>query len=82
MARTELGLRERRTIKDMLNAEMSVDKAAAKIGRHHSTVFCEIKRNRFVDDELPKLNGDYGMNAQRTAVAPRARRRKPVQFVD
>jgi IS30 family transposase len=82
MAHTELGLRERRTIEDMLNAKMSVDKIAAEIGRHRSTVFREIKRNRFVDDELPKLNGYYGMNAQRSAMTRRARRRKLVRFVD
>lgn len=82
MAHTELGLRERRTIEDMLNAKMSVDKIAAEIGRHRSTVFREIKRNRFVDDELPKLNGYYGMTAQRSAVDRRARRRKLVRFVE
>ena len=82
MGHTELGLRERRTIEDMLNAKMSVDKIAAEIGRHRSTVFREIKRNRFVDDELPKLNGYYGMNAQRSAVNRRARRRKLVRFED
>jgi IS30 family transposase len=43
MAHTELGLRERRTIEDMLNAKMSVDKIAAEIGRHRSTV-CGIVR--------------------------------------
>lgn len=37
MAHTEIGLRERRTIEDMLNAKMSVDKIAAEIGRHRST---------------------------------------------
>ena len=82
MAHTELGLRERRTIEDMLNAKMSVGKIAAEIGRHRSTVFREIKRNRFVDDELPKLNGYYGMTAQRSAVYRRARRRKLVRFVE
>jgi IS30 family transposase len=75
-------LRERRTIEDMLNAKMSVDKIAAEIGRHRSTVFREIKRNKFVDYELPNLNGYYGMSAQRTAVNRRARRRKLVRFVD
>lgn len=73
MARTELGLRERRTIQDMLNAKISVDKIAAEIGRHRSTVFREIKRNRYVDDELPKLNGYYGVTAQRSGVERRAR---------
>jgi IS30 family transposase len=48
MAHTELGLRERRTIEDMLNAKISVDKIAAEIGRHRSNVFREIKRNGIV----------------------------------
>lgn len=82
MAHRELNLRERRAIEDMLNAKMSVDKIAAEVGRHRSTVYREIKRNRFVDDELPNLNGYYGMNAQRSAVERRARRRKLVRFVD
>ena len=82
MAHTELSLRERRTIEDMLNAKMSVDKISAEIGRHRSTVFREIKRNRFVDDELPKLNGYYAMTAQRSAVNRRGRRRKLVRFAD
>ena len=57
MAHTELGLRERRTIEDILNAKMSVDKIAAKIGQQRSTVYCEIKRNGFVVDELLALSG-------------------------
>jgi IS30 family transposase len=82
MAHTELDLRERRTIEDMLNARMSFDKIAAKIGRHRSTVFRDIKRNRFIDAELPALNGYYGKNALKSAVERRARHRKFVRFVD
>jgi len=82
MAHTELDLRERRAIEDMLNAKMSVDKIATEIGRHRATVYREIKRNRFVDEELPYLNGYYGMNAQRSAMDRRARRRKLVRLVD
>jgi transposase, IS30 family len=82
MAHTELGLHERRAIEDMLNVKMSVEKIAAEIGRHRSTVYREIKRNRFIDDELPKLNGYYGMTAQRCAVERRGRRRKLVRLVD
>lgn len=59
-----------------------MSKIAVEIGRHRSTVFREIKRNKFVDQELPKLNGYYGMTAQRSAVNRRARRRKLVRFVD
>jgi len=82
MALTELGLRERRTIENMLNAKMSLSKIAAETGRHRSTVFREIKRNRCEDAELPKLNGYYGMTAQRSGVDRRARRRKLVRFVE
>lgn len=81
MAHRELGLRERRTIEDMLHAKLSVDRIATEIGRHRSTVYREIKRNRFVDDELPELNGYYGMTAQKSAVDRRVRRRKLVRFV-
>jgi IS30 family transposase len=49
-----------------LNAEMSVSRIAAEIGRHPSTIHRDIKRNGFVDNELPKLNGYYGMVAQKT----------------
>ena len=82
MAHTEIDLRERRAIEDMVNAKVPVSKIAIEIGRHRSTVFREIKRNKFVDEELPKLNGYYGMTAQRSAVNRRARRRKLVRFVD
>lgn len=80
MAHTELDLRERRAIEDMLNARVPVSEIAAEIGRHRSTVYREIKRNYFIDGELPYLNGSYGMNAQREASKRRARRRKLVRL--
>ncbi|OUS34222.1 IS30 family transposase [Rhodobacterales bacterium 56_14_T64] len=82
MAHTELDLRERRTIEDMLNAKLSVSKIAAELGRHRSTVYRDIKRNGFVDEELPQLNGYYGMTAQRSALRRRARRCKLVRLED
>ena len=82
MAHTELDLRERRAIEDMLNAKVPVSKIAVEIGRHRSTVFREIKRNKFVDEELPNLNGYYGMTAQRSALDRRGRRRNLVRFSD
>lgn len=80
MAHTELDLRERRAIEDMLNAKVPVSKIAAEIGRHRSTVYREIKRNFFTDCELPYLNGYYGMNAQKYASDRRARRRKLIRL--
>lgn len=65
MAHSELNLRERRAIEDMLNAKMSVDKIAAEIRRHRSTLYREIKRNRFVDDELPNLNVRHMRDVER-----------------
>lgn len=82
MAHTELDLRERRAIEDMLNAKVPVSKIAAEIGRHRATVYREIKRNHFEDDKLPNLNGYYGVTAQRTADARRARRRKLIRLDD
>ena len=76
MAHTELDLRERRRSEDMLKAKMSIGRIACELGRHRSSVYREIKRNRFVDDELPYLNGYYGVVAQKTASSRRLRRRK------
>jgi len=80
MAHTELDLRERRAIEDMLNAKVPVSKIAAEIGRHRSSIYREIKRNYFTDEELPHLNGYYGMNAQKYASDRRARRRKLIRL--
>jgi len=82
MAHIELDLRERRAIEDMLNAKVPVSRIAAHIGRHRSTVYREIRRNVFTDDELPYLSGYYGVTAQRSADARRARRRKLVRLED
>ncbi len=51
MAHTELDLRERRVIEDMLNAKMSVRKIAVEIGRYCSMVHRDNKRNGYVDEE-------------------------------
>ncbi|MFD1910997.1 transposase [Halodurantibacterium flavum] len=76
MAHTELNLRERRAIEDMLNAKMPVSKIATELGRHRSSLYREIKRNRFVDAELSDLNGYWGLIAQRKADGCRSQRRK------
>ena len=80
MAHTELDLRERRTIEGMLNAKMPVSKIATELGRHRATVYRDIQRNGFVDEELPQLTGYYGVTAQNLALRRRARRRKLVRL--
>lgn len=80
MTHTELDLRERRKIEDLLRRKVKVAEIARQINRHRATVYREIKRNFFKDDELPQLNGYYGMVAQKSAAGRRARRRKLVRF--
>ena len=82
LAHTELDLRERLAIEDMLYATISVTEIMAAIDRHRSTVYCEIKCNGFKDDELPYLTGYDGISARRTADARRARRRKLIWLDD
>ncbi|MCO4838926.1 MAG: IS30 family transposase [Rhodobacteraceae bacterium] len=43
-------------------------------------MYREIKCNYFTDDELPQLNGYFGMTAQRATADCRARRRKLVRI--
>jgi IS30 family transposase len=79
--RTELNLAERRTIEDLLHRKTNVTEIARRINRHRSTVYREIKRNFYKDEELPQLDGYYGMNAQRFTAERRARRRKLVRIL-
>lgn len=76
MADTELDLVERRGIEDMLNAKTPIREIAEVLGRHRSSIYREIKRNDFVDEELSYLKGYYGEVAQKSATDRRARRRK------
>lgn len=80
MKRTELNLAERRTIEDLLHRKVNVTEIAHRMNRHRATVYREIKRNFFKDNELPELNGYYGMLAQKSAAERRARRRKLVRI--
>jgi len=80
MKRTELNLAERRTIEDLLHRKVSVTEISRRISRHRSTVYREIRRNVYKDEELPQLDGYYGMNAQRFTAERRARRRKLVRI--
>ena len=57
MTHTELNLRERRAIEDMLHANVAVRVIAAEIGRHVATVYREIKRNFLRFDDQPEIDG-------------------------
>ena len=81
MAHRELDLRERCLVEDLLQAKMSLAKIAARLSRHRSMIYREIRRNRFEDSELPQLSGYYGMLAQKQAAERRHRRRKLIRMI-
>jgi len=60
----------------MLMANSPVAKIAGKLLRHRSTIYREIKRNTFADEEIPELDGYYGKIAQKMAGERRHRQRK------
>jgi IS30 family transposase len=70
---------ERRRIDDLLSKRVRVDDIARELGRHRSTIYREIKRNRFVDREMPELDGYYGGIAEKMARDRRARQAKLVR---
>jgi len=54
---SHIDLDERRRIARWRAAKLSVDVIAEKLGRHRSTIFRELKRNQFNDDEIADLTG-------------------------
>lgn len=61
---THLSMSERRRIYQLLGRKVSVVSIARDLGRHHSTVYREIQRNSFWDEDDHKMNGYYPVNAQ------------------
>lgn len=61
-------------------AGISVDHIAAKLGQLRSTIFREVRRNIFVDPQIPDLNRYYCVAAHDTARERRAKLRKLVRF--
>ncbi len=76
MAHLELGIEERRRIERLRNARVPVMEIADELGRHRSTIYRELKRNRLDDEENPYLDGYYSSVAQTMAARRRYRRRK------
>ena len=81
MAHTELDVRERRRSR-IFDGEGACLDDRRGLDRHRSTIYREIKRNRFEDDELPELTGYFGLLAQKTASERRHRQRKLVRCAD
>ena len=73
-----LKLDERRKLAKWLEAKMPILEIADRLGRDPSTIYRDIKRNRYTDDELPELNGYYALNAQDMYEKRRAIHRKMI----
>lgn len=77
-----LQLSERRKIEAWFVAGMSKAEIADRLGRSPSTIHREIKRNTYIDVELPKLNDYYAWNAQSSYEKRRAVHRKLIAYPD
>src|SRR6187551_3777875 len=77
LARTyrQLDLDERRTLYHLMEASTPVGEIARRLGRHPSTVYRELGRNRFRDGDRG-VCGYFPLNAQDLARRRRQRRRK------
>ena len=76
----QLDYDERRAIDRMRQRRVPVNEIAARLGRHRSTIYRELSRNRFVDDEWPDLGGYYAQVANDTARKRRERLGKLVRI--
>ncbi|MEI4472998.1 IS30 family transposase [Frigidibacter sp. MR17.24] len=74
-----IGLDERRKIARWREAKVPATEIAARLGRHRSTIFRELRRNHFHDAELRHISGYYAANAQAMAEAQRANQRKLIR---
>lgn len=69
---THLDLDDRRRLYQLINTGRSPRQAAAELGRHASTIYRELKRNRHLDEE-PVFRGYFPVTAQTKAAARRSR---------
>ncbi|WP_376711391.1 IS30 family transposase [Pseudochrobactrum lubricantis] len=77
---SHIDLDERRKIARWRSAKLSVNVIAEKLGRHRSTIFRELKRNQFIDDEITDLTGYYCMIADQKYRERRSKQRKLIRF--
>ncbi len=75
---SHLSLEDRRKIAKWLTAKMPIAEIADRLGRDASTIYRDIKRNRYTDSELPELDGYHAVTAQDMYERRRAVHRKLV----
>ncbi len=77
---SQIDMDERRKIARWRSAGISVDVIAEKLHGHRSTIFRELRRNTFVDPQMPDLSGYYCVTANAMARERRAKLRKLARF--
>lgn len=77
---SQIDMDERRKIARWRDGGVKVDIIAEKLGRHRSTIFRELRRNTFIDVQMPELNGYYCLTANDKALERRAKLRKLARF--
>jgi IS30 family transposase len=80
MAHIELDMDERRQFYKLLNCKLKMIEIAEIMRRHKSTLYRELKRNFWHDQEVPKAAGYFPVTAQDMATDRRARQRKLIRF--
>jgi len=73
---THLTKDERQTIYKLLDRKIPLTQIARMLGRHHSTLYREIRRNYFHDREYPQWSGWFPWNAAESARKRRFKHRK------
>ena len=71
-----LTLDERRKIERWRQANVSPCRMAKILGRHRSTIFRELKRNHFEDQQLPDITGYFAVTAHEECARRRSRKHK------
>ena len=69
----QLDLNDRRKLARWRGMGLSVDVIAEKLGRHRSTIFRELRRNVFIDQDWPELDGYHCVMAHDMARERRTR---------
>ena len=77
-----LNLDERRRLDKWLEAKIPVKDIADHLCRAPSTIYREIKRNDYRDEENPELNGYHAVLAQDRYEERRAVHRKLIRYPD
>jgi len=54
---TQLTLADRRLLHRLVDQKVTINEMARRLGRHRSTIYREIRRNTFHDNELPEYTG-------------------------